>query len=456
MEGPASSSCRARPHRRLCAILLLVALLGGLACSRTPTSPPTTEQAAQQAREQAPRRPETPRLLLIGLDGATWRIVLPEIRMGRLPNMAQIVRQGAHADLTSMEPMLSPRIWTTIVTGKTPEKHGIVDFAQLVERDGKREKRLMTSNTRKVKALWQILSERGISNSFVGWWASWPAEPTRGAIVTSLSWPFKRQKFLLDMSDAEVRRVAGRTFPESLMAEIDPYNVSFEDLEPEEIARLGLTEQTWCYPKDRSQLAAARLIAAKLAPRVQALYLQGIDAISHPFWQDGNRVARYYEYTDRALTFFLDNAPAGAQVLICSDHGFQGLQETPSQPPRAGSGPAPGGQPFLLQATPGSHDIQGILLAMGSRIRRGHRLKRASVLDICPTILAMLDLPMARDMDGRILRNLFNQDSRPPQNYPTIPTYESGEPRSPGEEEPLESPLDEEIISALKGLGYAI
>jgi predicted AlkP superfamily phosphohydrolase/phosphomutase len=60
-------------------------------------------------------------VLFIGVDGADWEIIQPLMQRGRLPHFAQIVRDGAAGELESIEPMLSPLLWTTMATGKLPK-----------------------------------------------------------------------------------------------------------------------------------------------------------------------------------------------------------------------------------------------------------------------------------------------------------------------------------------------
>src|SRR4030095_11598236 len=80
------------------------------------------------------------------------------------------------------EPMLSPIVWTTIATGKTPLEHGISHFVAVNEKTG--AELPVTSQMRRVKALWNILSGAGREVAVVGWWATWPAESVRGAVVS--------------------------------------------------------------------------------------------------------------------------------------------------------------------------------------------------------------------------------------------------------------------------------
>ena len=70
----------------------------------------------------------SPQLVLIGLDGLDWNIVDPLIAAGKMPNLAGLVARGAKARLLTINPILSPVVWTSIATGVKPERHGIVDF----------------------------------------------------------------------------------------------------------------------------------------------------------------------------------------------------------------------------------------------------------------------------------------------------------------------------------------
>src|SRR6185295_1799732 len=83
-------------------------------------------------------------------------------------------------------PRLSPLLWTSIATGKTADKHGILNF---VEPDPSGAGlRISTSTSRKTKALWNMLTQSGMRVNVVGWYASHPAEPINGVSVSNLFW----------------------------------------------------------------------------------------------------------------------------------------------------------------------------------------------------------------------------------------------------------------------------
>ena len=74
---------------------------------------------------------ERPKVLVIGLDGATWDVLKPWMEDGTLPNLRAIRDRGAHGDLESTLPPLTPPAWSTFLTGKNPAKHGVFHFAQV-------------------------------------------------------------------------------------------------------------------------------------------------------------------------------------------------------------------------------------------------------------------------------------------------------------------------------------
>ena len=90
-----------------------------------------------------------PRVLLVGLDGADMRIVDRLVGEGKLPTFARLKREGAWGPLRSVEPLLSPLVWTSIATGRRPQDHGVFDFVEITPEG---EPTPITSTRRRVPA----------------------------------------------------------------------------------------------------------------------------------------------------------------------------------------------------------------------------------------------------------------------------------------------------------------
>ena len=109
-------------------------------------------------------------------------MISPLLEKGQMPNLERVVNEGVMGNVASLTPMLSPILWTSIATGKYADKHQILGFA---EPDGTTGNvRPVTSGSRRCRALWNILSQRGLKAGVVSWLASHPAEPIDGFVVT--------------------------------------------------------------------------------------------------------------------------------------------------------------------------------------------------------------------------------------------------------------------------------
>lgn len=445
--------------RRTVGALALAALLVACGCARKPE----------------PR----PRLLIFGLDCATWTILGPMIEAGEVPTIARLTREGSYGILKSVPPVQSPPVWTTIATGVLPARHGITDFVAKVP--GTDRVVPVSSNLRRVKAFWNILSENGISVGIVGWWPSWPAEEVNGFMVTDRAWPVAMSdggvplgtsRGIID--DIEIPEFPGRTWPDSLFESFRPFIVLEKDVGPVELDRFFSDSQRvdpvsdfyvrWVYARDRSFAEAGRAFWERRRPDVYALYLNGIDVAQHYFWgyqrdlgftvNDKNHrlygevVRNFYRYADRVIASHLERAPEDVTVLIVSDHGFETKGDLRQAWER-------GEEIRTLEGAkdvPWDHAVDGVIIVSGPGIRKGFRIEEASVTDVTPTILAYCGLPAARDIDGHPLEAIFEPEFLKRHPISFTDTYETGAARA--DTIPRETPMDEAAKERLKSLGY--
>jgi len=98
---------------------------------------------------------KTPRVLLVGWDSADWRLIEPLLEEGHMPHLAALIESGVYGRLSTINPPLSPMLWTSIATGKRPWKHGVLGFTEIHPLNG--TVRPIFSTARKCKAVWNIL-----------------------------------------------------------------------------------------------------------------------------------------------------------------------------------------------------------------------------------------------------------------------------------------------------------
>jgi hypothetical protein len=110
------------------------------------------------------------KLLLLGIDGATWQVLDPLLRAGKLPYLERLIARGTSGVLRSFEYSASPVVWTTIATGKMPAKHNIRDF-------------LVSRRDLRAKQIWEILAEQGYKVGIFQYLVTWPPQAVDGFIV---------------------------------------------------------------------------------------------------------------------------------------------------------------------------------------------------------------------------------------------------------------------------------
>ncbi|MEW6742301.1 MAG: alkaline phosphatase family protein [Planctomycetota bacterium] len=372
-----------------------------------------------------------PRVVLIGLDGADWRIIEPLFAEDALPNLRAIVEGGVAAPLRTIEPMLSPVIWTTIATGRAPEDHGIGWFMTDTERG---EKVPITSTLRRTKALWNILAENGLSVSVVGWWATYPAEEVEGEIVSDY---FAFHNF--GNTGERVATELGKVWPPEYTSRVEAMwmrrdAVAFElvkrlaDIPREEYDAVQARAFTFDDPISHllhilaSTLSYERIGTEVLSRKrdLTAIYFEGIDSVSHLFMkfappkletvsEEGfrryrNAVREFYLLQDEILGRLMASLDRDTVVMIVSDHGFRSGAERLRESDAVEVGTA-----HLW------HTRYGIFAMRGPGIRVGAKIPEVSVYDIAPTILHFLDLPLASDMPGNVIVDALEPEALRPQ-----------------------------------------
>jgi hypothetical protein len=144
-------------------------------------------------------RNQPPQLIIVGLDAFNWRVLGPLIRDGRMPELSRVVNTGWWDVLLPEEgPIISPRLWTSIATGRTVQGHGIYDWQVYDKVHGRRG---AGPADRTCAAFWNVLSDHGLSVGVLDWMATWPPEEIRGYMISKLFYPPGGNTFPADLEE---------------------------------------------------------------------------------------------------------------------------------------------------------------------------------------------------------------------------------------------------------------
>lgn len=266
---------------------------------------------------------ERQKVLVIGLDGATFDLIDPWTREGKLPTLAGCLGSGVRALLRSTPLSNSAQAWSSFITGKNPGKHGIFDFFEpLPDSYGVR---FINASFRKGKSLWRILGEAGKRVGVINVPITYPAEAVNGFMIAGLDAPGLDKHAM---------------YPPELLQEVR-----------KKLGEYVLEAGVWGFMrKGRPDLALQGLLDAIEMRAATARYLMEnhawdffmvvfteTDKVQHHFWKyiDPARAGRIpasqrvyaqaifqvYDKIDGAIRQLCEAVPADTSVFILSDHG---------------------------------------------------------------------------------------------------------------------------------------
>ncbi|MCI0460396.1 MAG: alkaline phosphatase family protein [Gemmataceae bacterium] len=405
--------------------------------------------------------PLAQKVLLIGWDAADWKVIRPLLADGTMPTLKRLMDEGVWGNLASLQPMLSPMLWTSIATGKRSDKHGIHFFTE-PDPSGQGI-RPVSSTTRTCKALWNILSQAGRKVNVVGWFASHPAEPINGVCVTNYyqravaeygqPWPMPPQTVHPERLGPTLADL--RVHPAELdAAALLPFVPQVAQVDQDKDRRLSTVANLLA--EGASVHGAATWILEHEPWDVMAVYYGEIDHFSHGFMHYHpprmnhipeedftlykDVIQACYRFHDMQLRRLLELAGEDTTVILVSDHGYHSDHLRPLRTPRVPAGPAVWHRPY------------GICVLKGPNVKAGEQLYGGTLLDVTPTILTLLGLPVGADMDGRPWVQVF----RTPVEVEQIASWE--EVAGPSGQHPPEMHQDpfavQEALQQLIDLGY--
>jgi predicted AlkP superfamily phosphohydrolase/phosphomutase len=388
-----------------------------------------------------------PRVTMLLLDGGSLDYILPRAADGRLPNFSRVLDRAGSLPLATVRPTQPDPVWAAVATGMYSSKNGVRSAASYYPRDDPRAADLLpdycfshllvhlgfvrsvpkSSSAWRARPLWTILSDAGIPVGVVRWPLTYPAPTVQGFVLTDRFHELLGSMFELEDRVAYppgIMPVARAAFTEPLQVAVDPIAAAVP-------AAMGDTVATAAVQRDRLYGRAMSALRAKLPVRVSALRYVGLDIAGHRYLrytqprsygdvpeEERRRYAqvidRYYSYIDAEVGLAVDTLAEGDLLLIVSGFGMERLNPIKQALGRLL------GDPDLT----GTHERapDGFLLAYGTTVEPG-RHRRGSIVDITPTILYFLGLPVGRDMDGFARADIFTRDFRAQRPIAFIPTH---------------------------------
>jgi predicted AlkP superfamily phosphohydrolase/phosphomutase len=400
--------------------------------------------------------PASHQVTVVGVDGATWKVIDELLARGELPTFRSLIDEGVRGRLRSELPLVSPAIWTSIATGVGRSRHGIRRFE--VE-DGQ----LVSSRHRTAPAVWNLASRAGLRSAVVGWWGTHPAEAIDGIVISERAIKARdedlRRRFPEDLEPAAL---AGLTHPPGVLVDLAP-----QLLESAAAPDADYPTHVRSSARREDRGAAAALVAAREQHgpfALELILLRGTDPVSHLFWHyvepdapvyaaklprvepearaaHRDAVLDHYRVVDEILASLLRDSE-DRNVFVISDHGFEPVV----MDGRLGES---------LTGHHGRAALDGIFLARGPALRKGVVLRRPlSIYHVAPTLLYLLGLEVADDLVARVAKRVLRPEVLDALPLRRVATY-SGPPTDlPAGAMDTEGEAERRLREELRALGY--
>ncbi len=276
-----------------------------------------------------------PRVVIIGLDGATFQVLDPLMKEGVMPFLARFAAEGTRAGLRTIVPALTPPAWTSLMTGRSPGHHGIFDFFRMDSRDS-RHIRFTTSSDVACETIWSAASRQRRRVTTLNFPLMFPAPRIEGNVVAG--WvPWKQLRLACHPEGLFDRLRALPGFDQRELA---------MDIKLEERATEGCSNPDEYAPwielhirREQHWLEILEHLMHTDPCDLTAVLFDGVDKLQHLCWrfiaaapdtewqESWERRAfelcrEYFRRLDGIIERISARAGRDARIFIASDHGF--------------------------------------------------------------------------------------------------------------------------------------
>lgn len=429
--------------------LVAAASIAGPLALRGRATRPLLESHPLSMTPDAPGGGRGAHVTVLALDAGSLDVIANATAEGRLPNFGRILDSGAVMHLATIHPTSPEAVWAAVATGKLPQKNGVraagiyrivsggdavellpeFCFATSLVRFGFLVNEPLGSAALRARPFWDVLSGEGIAVGVVNWPLTYPVPVVRGYLVSDAYSRLALTPSGLDdpaMIYPPDLRPDVRQFVQETTAETGSVLPPPVDAVLSERYRApGRT--------DHVNDCLATMLSVAEPTQVSILRYQSLDPIGHYFLRYANPAAfgdvsdeerrtlgpvleAHYALIDEAIGRAIGALGPDDVLLVVSGYGMEPLGIARRALERVA------GDPDLS----GTHDDapDGFLMAYGAPVAKARPLRRASVVDVVPTVLYFLGLPIGRDMDGFARTDIFKPAFTAERPLTFIPTWD--------------------------------
>lgn len=330
--------------RKLTSALIALVMLPGLVSM-------FGERSRRGADADRVYRPPPGRVILLGIDGFERDLAEELMAVGRMPNLARAIGDGAMGPLRTIIPYYSPVVWTSVATGKRPPKHGVTGFVDAETHNAD----LLDRRDIRSAALWDITAARRVRAGYVNWYYTWPAIiPEDGYMVSDRlvygDLPFRAapDAIIAAVDSTVVASVDAFPMSNFVTLEYDSGYQRYARNTPEyERHHFHMVLERSIH-RDVASIRTAVLLErnAERPAELLTVYIRATDAAGHIHWKHhvarenpaigrllwdvtdddaarfGGAIREYYAVVDQLIGEILSLADENTTLIICSDHGY--------------------------------------------------------------------------------------------------------------------------------------
>ncbi len=252
------------------------------------------------------------KFMTLGLDGATWNLLMPLIKKGSIPTIAELVKKGTYGELETCIPPVTFPAWKCYSTGKNPGKLGVYWWLSV---DIKSQKFIVNNSLSfKSKEIWDYLDKKGIKSGVIGMPTTYPPKKINGFMVSELA-----------TKDTEF------TYPPEIEHELkEKFRYTCIEKNYHGMSKEEFIEDRQNLIKQR--FGATRYLIRKFDLNFLNLTIFHIDNVQHFFWKYmedndpkyGRVIEDFWKLIDIEIRKLLEEFQPN-YVFIFSDHGFTKL-----------------------------------------------------------------------------------------------------------------------------------